>query len=236
MRFHPEHARQVRAEAETCLQRSVATAFVALLGDLYEPSPLPLEIKEEEFASLRAFLLQNMGSEAPAAAVLLDRWYQRDSNARPVTVRLQEAVMVLPGLVSTKKKERVAAVKAFREDTANLHRYLVRGAAGFRNDPSHGKYVFSLVDEMTAVCLSDNGNRDNQCLVVRRRFIRVPRTDKVLENFVAQDLDARSRLDRLSDRVQTWMRPDRLLSHELAWVASSGISGRVHQAYVTSTC
>lgn len=74
-RLHPGHARYVAKEAERCLQRSAATAVIGLIGDLYEQSPLPEEIAEDEFASLRAFLVQNLtGSEAHIAGELLSRW------------------------------------------------------------------------------------------------------------------------------------------------------------------
>lgn len=74
LQLHPEHMRRVRQEAERCIQRSAATAFVCIVGDLYETSILPADIREDEFNQLSTFLLQNMGSEAPIAARLLDKW------------------------------------------------------------------------------------------------------------------------------------------------------------------
>lgn len=74
MALHADYWRRVRQEAELCLQRSVAVAFVCLIGDLYQTSVLPAEIREDEFTQLRTFLLQNMGSDAPAAARLIEKW------------------------------------------------------------------------------------------------------------------------------------------------------------------
>lgn len=147
-------------------------------------------------------------------------------------IRLQPAVLVLPGLSSDKKKERAAALKTLREDMGHLHRYLVRGAAVFRNEPAYSKYVFSIVDELVAVCMSDNEQRNEQCLVLQRRFTKVPKSDKLLDDFVTHDADARARLDRLSDRIHTTLQTDRILTHEIAY--ASGTSLKSHQAYVTA--
>lgn len=147
-------------------------------------------------------------------------------------MRLHMPVHVLPKLFSVKKKERAAAIKTLREDHEYLRQYLLRGAATFRNDPAYSKYVYSSVDELVAQCLSDNARRDDQCLVLQRRFTKVPKSDKALSRFVSQEADTRARLDRLCDRIQGHMRMDRIMAHEIAY--ASGTNLKTHQGYLTA--
>ncbi|XP_012519702.1 PREDICTED: NACHT domain- and WD repeat-containing protein 1 [Propithecus coquereli] len=71
-------------EVDRCRKTSVGPAFVALLGDLYGPRPLPTLIEEKEWEALRAQL-----TARPKDLELVAQRFRRDENAIPPTYVLQ---------------------------------------------------------------------------------------------------------------------------------------------------
>ncbi|XP_052688159.1 NACHT domain- and WD repeat-containing protein 1-like isoform X1 [Crassostrea angulata] len=74
-------------EVENCQQMSLGPNFVAIIGDRYGFRPVPIEISEEVFKTLKEFA-QRITTK-PHAVKLMETWYKLDENCLPPKYILQ---------------------------------------------------------------------------------------------------------------------------------------------------
>lgn len=74
-------------EVENCQQMSLGPNFVAIIGDRYGFRPVPIEISEKVFETLKEFA-QRITTK-PHAIKLMETWYKLDENCLPSKYILQ---------------------------------------------------------------------------------------------------------------------------------------------------
>ncbi|XP_048764016.2 NACHT domain- and WD repeat-containing protein 1-like [Ostrea edulis] len=74
-------------EVENCQQMSLGPNFVAIMGDRYGFRPIPIEISEEVFQSLKESAERIV--KKPHAIKLMETWYKLDENCQPPKYILQ---------------------------------------------------------------------------------------------------------------------------------------------------
>ena len=165
-------------EIKRCQEKSLAIAFIALLGDKYGWRPLPPSVEADEFEALLQLIEQSDRE-------LITRWYLRDDNSVPPCYLLQPISRQFP-IHSADKDERSKAFEDWCRVEKRIRSHL-RSAAekvGQKEEEAKQKYIVSLTQlEVEKGVVTDPG-ASQRSLVIDRRFDSINEEDKEARNFV----------------------------------------------------
>ena len=164
-------------EIKRCQEKSLAIAFIALLGDKYGWRPLPPSVEADEFEELLKRIEQSDRE-------LITRWYLRDDNSVPPFYLLQPISRQFP-IHSGDKDERSKAWEDWCRVEKRIKSHLRSAAdkAGLK-DEAKQKYIVSLTQLEVEKGVVTDPVASQRSLVIDRRFDRINEEDKEARNFV----------------------------------------------------
>ena len=164
-------------EIKRCQEKSLAIAFIALLGDKYGWRPLPPSVEADEFEALLQLTDQSDRE-------LITRWYLRDDNSVPPCYSLQPISTQFP-IHSANKDEMSKAWAEWGKVEKRIRSYLRSAAktAGLKEEAKQ-KYVVSLTQLEVEKGVVTDPEASQRSLVIDRRFDSINEEDKEARNFV----------------------------------------------------
>ena len=164
-------------EIKRCQEKSLAIAFIALLGDKYGWRPLPPSVEADEFEALLQLTDQSDRE-------LITRWYLRDDNSVPPCYLLQPISTQFP-IHSANKDEMSKAWADWGKVEKRIRSYLRSAAktAGLKEEAKQ-KYVVSLTQLEVEKGVVTDPEASERSLVIDRRFDSINEEDKEARNFV----------------------------------------------------